>query len=95
MKPRAESDHPISDRKTSDRALILLLVGCVLLLPPVANIFLLDLRIMGIPFTGIYLFAVWGGLIVGGAILSRRLQSNADRLDAQSKPPAEQKDSSA
>lgn len=95
MKPKAESNHPISDRKTSDRALILLLVGCVLLLPPVAIIFQLDLRIMGIPFTGIYLFAVWGGLIVGAAILSRRMQSNADRVDAQSEPLAEQKDNTA
>lgn len=95
MTRKAESNHPISDRKTSDRALILLLVGCVLLLPPVASIFQLDLRIMSIPFTGIYLFAVWGGLIVGAAILSRRMQSNADRVDAQSEPPAEQKDNTA
>jgi hypothetical protein len=71
--------RPLSDRKTSDRALVLLLVGCLLLTPPLAGIFQLDIRILGIPFTGFYLFAVWGALIAGAAVLSRRMQKNADR----------------
>jgi hypothetical protein len=79
-----DSNHPISDRKTSDRALVLLLVGCLLLTPPLASIFQLDLRIMGIPFTGIYLFVVWGALIAGAAFLSRRMHSSADWDDSES-----------
>ena len=70
--------RPLSDRKTSDRALVLLLVGCLLLTPPLAGIFQIDARIMGIPFTGFYLFAVWGALIAGAAVLSRRMQKSAD-----------------
>jgi hypothetical membrane protein len=70
--------RPMSDRKTRDRALVLLLVGCLLLTPPLAGIFQLDFRVMGIPFTGFYLFAVWGGLIAGAAVLSRRMQSSTD-----------------
>jgi hypothetical protein len=73
-----DPDRPLSDRKISDRALILPLVGSLLLLPPLAGLFQLDDRILGIPFTGLYLFAVWAALIVGGAALARRLQHGAD-----------------
>jgi hypothetical protein len=79
MKPeQSESNLATHRRKTGDRALILLLIGCLLLTPPLANIFQLDWRIFGIPFTGIYLFAVWAGLIAGTAYLARRLQIGAD-----------------
>lgn len=70
--------RPLSDRKTNDRALVLLLVGCLLLTPPLAGIFQIDIRFLGIPFTGFYLFTVWAGLIAGAAALSRRMQKNAD-----------------
>ena len=73
-----EQNRPLSDRKTNDRAIILPLVGCLLLTPPLAGIFQLDIRILGIPFTGFYLFAVWAGLIAGAAALSRRMQKSAD-----------------
>ena len=69
-------NRPVSDRKISDRALVLLLVGCLLLLPPLAGIFQLDMRVLGIPFTGFYLFTVWGALIAGAAVLSRRLMNS-------------------
>ncbi|MGB5329802.1 MAG: hypothetical protein WBO58_16415 [Gammaproteobacteria bacterium] len=71
-------DQPLSERKINDRSMILLLVGCLLLTPPLAGIFQLDTRILGIPFTGFYLFAVWAGLIAGAAALSRRIQRSAD-----------------
>jgi len=72
-----DPSRPLSDRKTSDRALVLLLVGCLLLTPPLAGIFQLDIRVMGIPFTGFYLFVVWGGLIAGAAMLSRSLLNSS------------------
>ena len=79
MNTESHDEHrPISNRKTSDRAIILPLVGCLLLTPPLAGIFLLDIRILGIPFTGFYLFAVWAGLIAGAAVLSIRIQKSAD-----------------
>ena len=71
-------NRPLSSRKTSDRAIILPLVGCLLLTPPLAGIFQLDIKILGIPFTGFYLFAVWAGLIAGAAALSRHIQKSAD-----------------
>lgn len=73
-----EQNLPPSDRKIGDRSMILLLVGCLLLTPPLAGIFQLDTRILGIPFTGFYLFAVWAGLIAGAVVLSRRIQKSAD-----------------
>jgi len=79
MKPESEDpDIPLPERKTGDRALIMLLVGCLMLTPPLAGIFQIDIRVLGIPFTGLYLFIVWGALIAGAAVLSGRLQSDID-----------------
>jgi hypothetical protein len=72
-----DQNRPLSDRKASDRSIILPLVGCLLLTPPLAGIFQLDIRILGIPFTGFYLFAVWAGLIAGAAALSIRMRKSA------------------
>jgi hypothetical protein len=85
-----DPSRPLSDRKTSDRALVLLLVGCLLLTPPLAGIFQLDIRVLGIPFTGFYLFAVWGALIAGAAVLSRRMQKNADWENSEDAGPVEE-----
>lgn len=75
MKPEsAEPFRPASDRRDSDRSFILTLVGALLLTPPLAGIFQLDIRLLGVPFTGVYLFVVWAALIVGTALLSRRLR---------------------
>jgi len=85
--------RPLSDRKISDRALVLLLVGCLLLTPPLASIFQLDIKVLGIPFTGFYLFTVWGGLIVGAAMLSRRLLNSSGWDNPEDAGPAEEVDS--
>jgi hypothetical protein len=75
MKPDSDERYRHhSDRKDSDRSFILTLVGALLLTPPLAGIFQLDMRVLGIPFTGLYLFVVWGGLVAGTALLSRRLR---------------------
>ena len=79
MRPDSrDADRPLSDRKISDRALLLPLVGLLLLTPPLAGIFQLDIRVFGIPFTGFYLFGVWAALIIGAALLSRRIRQGAD-----------------
>ena len=82
----------MSERKTGDRASVLLLVGCLLLTPPLAGIFQLDIKVLGIPFTGFYLFAVWGGLIAGAAALSRRMLKSIDRDNPQDTVAAEAED---
>jgi len=89
-----DPNRPLSDRKTSDRALVLLLVGCLLLMPPLAGIFQLDIRVLGIPFTGFYLFAVWGALIAGAATLSRRLLNSSGWDNPEDAGSADEVDSS-
>ena len=93
-KETRDPNHPVPDRKTNDRALVLLLVGCLLLTPPLAGIFQLDFKVLGIPFTGFYLFAVWGGLIAGAAVLSRRMRKSADWDNPEDTVPAETEGSS-
>ena len=93
MKPDSrDAEQPLSDRKTSDRALILPLVGFLLLTPPLAGIFQLNIRVLGIPFTWLYLFGVWGALIVGAALLARRIQKSTDWQDPEDIPSSDQVD---
>ena len=66
---------PLGHGQTRDRAIILPLIGLALLTPPLGGIFQLDLKIAGVPFTLIYLFAVWAALIACAWALSRRLGS--------------------
>jgi hypothetical protein len=72
------ADQPLRHRKARDRALILPLAGLVLLIPPVAGVFHIDAKIAGVPFTLVYLFAVWALLIAGAAALSRRLRDGGE-----------------
>ena len=60
-------------RKTRDRSLVLLLCGLIMVMPPVAGVFHLDARILGVPVTLVYLFVVWAVLIAAAAFLSSRL----------------------
>lgn len=69
--------QPMAHRKAQDRAMILPIIGFALLMPPFGTAFELDAKIAGVPFTLIYLFAVWAGLILCGWRLSRVL-SDAD-----------------
>ena len=70
-------------RKTRDRALILLLVGIALLMPPLAGIFYFEGKLFGIPGTLIYVFVVWAVLILGTARLARPLQRTGDGEDSE------------
>lgn len=71
--PPGGAQRPHEPGKIRDRALVLPLAGFALVMPPMAGIFQLDLKIAGVPFTLIYLFAVWAGLIAGSWRLSRHL----------------------
>ena len=79
MDDRAGQDR--RNRKTRDRALIVLLIGIALLMPPMAGIFHLDTKILGLPATLVYLFSVWAGLIIATAILSRALRKANDQQE--------------
>ena len=54
-------------------SLIVLISGCVLLLPPGALLYRLDGKIGGIPITLLVLCFIWMALIIAGALVSRAL----------------------
>ena len=68
----------------------LMIVGAVLLLPPVADIFLVDAKIAGLPIVMVYIFVVWIMLIAGAASLSRSLRDGDEPV-----PTAEAAESEA
>ena len=61
------------DRKLVSAALFLTLLGSLLLLPPLASVFQLQRRFLGLPVELIYLFACWIVLVGAAFWLSRRL----------------------
>ena len=77
MKDRASQQ--VRFRKAKDRSLVLVLVGCILLLPPVAAIFQLEATWNGVPATLMFVFTIWGVLIVGAAMLSRSLNQEEEQ----------------
>lgn len=62
-------------RRARDRSAVLLFVGVVLLVPPLAGIALIDDLAFGIPIPLLYVFSVWAGLIIAGALLARPLRA--------------------
>ncbi|MFK7945752.1 MAG: hypothetical protein AB8B85_22970 [Paracoccaceae bacterium] len=74
----AEQQPSRKRTKAQERALVLLLAGCVLLLPPGAQIFQIEAKIAGIPVVLAVLFLLWAGMIVG-ALASARALSSTDR----------------
>ncbi|MBO6950120.1 MAG: hypothetical protein JJ855_19240 [Rhodospirillales bacterium] len=68
------ADLQLARRKIRDRSVALLLVGVVLLMPPMVRIAQIDTTVFGLPFALVYLFSVWGLLVVGGAMLARPLR---------------------
>jgi hypothetical protein len=76
--PRPASDA-FRGHRARDAALVLPLAGLVLVAPPVVNLFVADLSILGAPLIAVYLFAVWGALIFCARRLSRRLGEDDPR----------------
>ncbi len=70
------SDLQLSRRKTRDKSVALLIIGVVLLMPPIVRTSLFEGNIFGIPYTVFYMFSVWAFLIVGAAIMAPRLRDN-------------------
>ncbi len=70
-----------SRSKVRDRSIVHLLVGIVLLLPPVVGVSHIDAKLAGVPVPLLYLFGVWIGLIVVALMLAGPL-SRGDRTSA-------------
>lgn len=60
-------------RRLESAALILPLLGVAMIVPPFISVFNAHRLVFGVPLVALYLFAVWGLLIVLTAILGRRL----------------------
>jgi hypothetical protein len=80
------TDPQLSRRKLRDRSIALVLVGVVLLMPPVAGISLIDGTFGGVPIPLLYVFAVWALLIAGAVVLARPLW-DSDKAMAAADPP--------
>ena len=82
------ADSHLSRCKARDRSIVLVLVGTVILMPPVAGIALIDAKIGGIPFSLLYVFVVWALLIAGAAALARPLlRSDGSTYPAETPDP--------
>ncbi len=76
----------LSRRKLHDRSIALVLVGTVLLMPPLVGVALIDGNFGGIPVPLLYVFAVWTLLIVGAAALSRPLRDSDEFASSEDAP---------
>lgn len=59
--------------KVESAALFLTLLGAMLIMPPLAILFQVERRLLGIPVEVIYLFVAWAGLVLGARWLGRNL----------------------
>lgn len=83
-----ETRNYLSSRRVRDQAAIVLLIGVVLLVSPIAGIFNIDVKVGGIPFALLYLFLVWAGLIFLARLLANRLvrsDAGEDRAEVDTK----------
>ena len=71
-------------RRVRDRALVLLILGAVLLMPPGAQIFQIEAKIGGIPVGLAVLFLIWAGLILGARASAAALTA---KPSAEDTPP--------
>lgn len=65
--------------RLKDAAIVLPFVGLLLLMPPFIGLFAPTARLAGIPVLVLYVFGVWGLLIVLAALLARRLDGTERR----------------
>lgn len=64
-------------RKIVGGMFVLTAAGFLLLVPPLVHVFNHEVTVFGVPQIVFYLFGVWLALIVGTAVLTRKLQRDA------------------
>ncbi|MCC6195268.1 MAG: hypothetical protein IT518_12430 [Burkholderiales bacterium] len=75
MAPESPQTATERSARARDAARALPLLGLFLLLPPVISLFAVPAEVAGVPLIVIYLFGVWGALVLGAALLARALAS--------------------
>jgi hypothetical protein len=71
-------------RKLESAALFLTIAGALLIMPPLAVVFQVHRRFLGIPSEVIYLFLAWAALILGAWWLGKRLPAEPAKPDGKS-----------
>ena len=71
-------------RKLVSASLFFTMFGVIALLPPLVLLFRFDARILGVPIETIYVFVLWGLLVIGARWFSRVLP---DERPTQEKRP--------
>lgn len=74
-------------RRIESAAFVLPIFGAALIVPPIINVFNVEVRVFGVPLEVVYFFAVWVGLVAGAVQLSRVLPRD-DRV----RPPLARRD---
>jgi hypothetical protein len=75
------------ESKTQQLAFLMPLLGLFLLMPPAVLTFTMPTTVAGVPLIVLYIFAVWGLVIIGTALLARRLTGPTDIDQPSSKRP--------
>lgn len=73
--------------KAESIAFLLPFFGFLLLMPPAVLVFSMPSSIAGVPIIILYIFAIWGGLIIGAAWLARRLSHSIGNQPVSSELP--------
>jgi hypothetical protein len=71
----------LAERKRRDAARVLPAAGVLLLVSPLLDLVAGTGAVLGIPASVLYIFAVWGGLILLTVRLSRALAESEDRRE--------------
>jgi hypothetical protein len=69
----------VERRKLVSAALFLTIAGALLIMPPLAMVFQVHRRVLGVPSEVIYLFLAWGALVAGAWWLAKRLPSEPSK----------------
>lgn len=71
--------NDMTGRKARETAVMLPLLGLLLIIPPIVEIFAVDDTLFGVPVLAAYIFAAWAGMIGAAFLLSRALSRQPDR----------------
>ncbi|MDF1792032.1 MAG: hypothetical protein P1U88_08990 [Thalassobaculaceae bacterium] len=75
--------------KIRDAVALMVLLGTWLVMPPMLGVVNQPTTVLGIPSIVVYVFAVWGGLIVFTRVMARRAGRVSTRVEEPTYPERE------
>ena len=85
----------VQPNRTSERLVALFVLGVVLMIPPILEIFNQPVRVLGVPVLYLYVFLAWAALIILVAATAGTITFNDDGtsdMDVDREPTAAPKD---